>query len=77
VSDRPYASCRFTDAILQQHNKALQGLRIAIVREHMVNSSANHVAISDQVDRELKTELRDLRRDRVPAVVVSGRAAGL
>ena len=36
-----------------------QGLRIAILREHMVKPTQNHEAISDQVDREIKTVLRD------------------
>jgi Asp-tRNA(Asn)/Glu-tRNA(Gln) amidotransferase A subunit family amidase len=58
--------------MLQQDNKALQGLRIAIVREHMVKSTANHVAISDQVDRELKTVLRD----RLGAELVETSASG-
>ena len=34
-------------------------MRIAILREHMVKRTANHVAISDQTDREFKAILRD------------------
>ncbi len=34
-------------------------MRIAILREHMVKPTKNHEAISDQIDREIKTVLRD------------------
>ena len=34
-------------------------MRIAILREHMVKRTPNHEAISDQIDREIKTVLRD------------------
>ena len=34
-------------------------MRIAILREHMVKPTPNHEAISDQIDREIKTVLRD------------------
>ena len=39
--------------------KPLQGMRIAILREHMVKRTPNHEAISDQIDKEIKTVLRD------------------
>ena len=39
--------------------KPLQGLRIGILREHMVKRTPNHEAISDQMDKEIKTVLRD------------------
>jgi len=59
VPDKPYATFVFTDAMLQQNPKPLKGMRIAIVREHMVKSTHNHEAISDQIDKEIKTVLRD------------------
>ena len=34
-------------------------MRIAILREHMVKRTPNHAAISDQIDQEIKTVLRD------------------
>ena len=34
-------------------------MRIAILREHMVKRTLNHEAITDQIDREIKTVLRD------------------
>ena len=37
----------------------LEGMRIAILREHMVKRTHNHEAISDQIDEEIKTVLRD------------------
>jgi Asp-tRNA(Asn)/Glu-tRNA(Gln) amidotransferase A subunit family amidase len=39
--------------------KPLKGMRIAIVREFMVKHTKNDVAISDQIDKELKAVLRD------------------
>ncbi|MDR3416329.1 MAG: amidase [Nevskia sp.] len=59
VPDRPYAGFAFTDDMLKQDPKPLKGLRIAIVREHMVKTTKNHEAISDQIDREIKAVLRD------------------
>jgi Asp-tRNA(Asn)/Glu-tRNA(Gln) amidotransferase A subunit family amidase len=59
VPEKPYASFVITDAMLKQNGKPLKGLRIAIVREHMVKTTHNHEAISDQIDKEIKTILRD------------------
>lgn len=59
VPNKPYASFAFTDAMLQQDGKPLKGMRIAILREHMVKATKNHEAISDQIDSEIKTVLRD------------------
>jgi Asp-tRNA(Asn)/Glu-tRNA(Gln) amidotransferase A subunit family amidase len=59
VPDKPYASFALDDAALEQNAKPLQGIRIAIIREHMVKTTRNHEAISDQVDREIKSVLRD------------------
>jgi amidase len=39
--------------------RPLEGMRVAILREHMVKTTRNHEAISDQIDRELKAVLRD------------------
>ena len=55
VPAKPYASFIVTDA----GAKPLKGLRIAIVREHMVKRTRNHAAISDQTDAEFKKVLRD------------------
>ena len=59
ISDRPYASFVVNDDAPASRPKPLQGMRIAILREYMVKPTPNHVAISDQVDREIKTVLRD------------------
>jgi Asp-tRNA(Asn)/Glu-tRNA(Gln) amidotransferase A subunit family amidase len=40
-------------------DKPLKGVRIAVVREFMVKHTKNDAAISDQVDKEIKTILRD------------------
>ena len=58
VSKAPYASYT-TDAAKTPGGKPLAGLRVGIVREYMVKHSANDVAMSDQVDREIKAVLRD------------------
>ena len=39
--------------------KPLAGMRVALVREFMVKHTKNDAAISDQIDREIKTVLRD------------------
>jgi len=59
VPDKPYASFTVTDNALMKTPKALQGVRIAIIREHMVKKTPNHAAISDQLDKEIKAVLRD------------------
>ncbi|MSP40975.1 MAG: amidase [Deltaproteobacteria bacterium] len=51
ISQRPYASFA--------GQKSLKGMRIGIVREFMVKHGANDAAISDQIDKEIKTILRD------------------
>jgi Asp-tRNA(Asn)/Glu-tRNA(Gln) amidotransferase A subunit family amidase len=56
---QPYASFSLDDTTLASTPKPLGGLRIAILREYMVKPTPNHVTISDQVDREIKTVLRD------------------
>ncbi len=47
------------DAALGSSPKPLKGLRIAILREHMVKRTRNHEAITDQLDQEIKAVLRD------------------
>ena len=51
--------CRGRRDAREQRRSRCRGLRIAILREHMVKPTPNHEAISDQVDREIKTVLRD------------------
>lgn len=58
VPGQPYASFVVSDATVKDA-KPLTGLRIAILREHMVKKTLNHAAISDQIDREIKSVLRD------------------
>lgn len=59
VPDVPYASFIMSDSALVKDAKPLAGMRIGIIREHMVKHTRNHEAISDQIDREIKTVLRD------------------
>jgi Asp-tRNA(Asn)/Glu-tRNA(Gln) amidotransferase A subunit family amidase len=51
IAQKPYAS-------FAEH-KSLAGIRIGIVREFMVKHTPNDAAISDQIDKEIKTILRD------------------
>lgn len=59
VPEQPYASFAVSGEALAKNGKPLQGMRVAILREHMVKKTPNHEAISDQIDREIKTVLRD------------------
>ena len=59
VPEQPYASFIVGDDGVAGAAKPLAGMRIAILREHMVKETANHVAISDRIDNEIKTVLRD------------------
>src|SRR5262245_16683421 len=59
IPERPYASFAMNDKALANVPKMLLGVRIAILREHMVKRTPNHEAISDQIDREIKAVLRD------------------
>ena len=56
---QPYASFARRRRRGARRAKPLQGMRIAILREHMVKRTPNHEAISDQIDQEIKTVLRD------------------
>lgn len=71
VPEQPYSSFIAGDAQLKTEAKPLKGLRIAIVREHMIKKTANHVAISDQIDAEIKR----LLRDQLGAELIEMRAA--
>jgi Asp-tRNA(Asn)/Glu-tRNA(Gln) amidotransferase A subunit family amidase len=55
IPKAPYTSFLVKDA----GNKPLKGMRIGIVREFMVKHTKNDVAISDQIDKEIKAVLRD------------------
>jgi Asp-tRNA(Asn)/Glu-tRNA(Gln) amidotransferase A subunit family amidase len=57
IPKEPYAS--FVVADKDVENKPLKGIRVGIVREFMVKHTKNDVAISDQVDQEIKSVLRD------------------
>jgi Asp-tRNA(Asn)/Glu-tRNA(Gln) amidotransferase A subunit family amidase len=57
IPKEPYASFVIPDAAVKE--KPLQGVRVGIVREFMVKHTKNDVAISDQLDNEIKTVLRD------------------
>jgi Asp-tRNA(Asn)/Glu-tRNA(Gln) amidotransferase A subunit family amidase len=59
ISEEPYASFVLDDQDLKKDNKPLEGMRIALVREHMVKPTLNDVAASDQINNEVKTILRD------------------
>jgi Asp-tRNA(Asn)/Glu-tRNA(Gln) amidotransferase A subunit family amidase len=58
VSEQPYVQHLIRDAAASD-GKPLQGMRIALLREHMVTPTSNHVAISRQIDQEIKKVLRD------------------
>jgi amidase len=58
IPEEPYAS--FVVQKEDVPNKPLAGMRIGVVRELMIKPSKNDVAISDQVDQEIKTYLRDV-----------------
>lgn len=57
VPTEPYSSFLVTDE--QTMSKPLKGVRVAIAREFMVKHTKNDVAISDMIDKEIKTVLRD------------------
>jgi Asp-tRNA(Asn)/Glu-tRNA(Gln) amidotransferase A subunit family amidase len=57
ASKLPYAS--FAAGTAKNGSKPLAGMRIGIVREYMVKHSTNDAAMSDRVNEEIKTILRD------------------
>jgi Asp-tRNA(Asn)/Glu-tRNA(Gln) amidotransferase A subunit family amidase len=59
VPERPYHEFAVTRADLETNPRPLEGVRIAILREHMVKSTPNHVAISDRINQEILTVLHD------------------
>jgi amidase len=59
IPTKPYASFVIDDNDLKENRKPLKRMRIAVVREFMVKHALNDVAISDQVDNEIKQILRD------------------
>jgi Asp-tRNA(Asn)/Glu-tRNA(Gln) amidotransferase A subunit family amidase len=72
ASRDPYASFIVDAASLTGDPKPLAGMRIAILREHMVKETPNHVAISDRMDSEIKRVLRDqLGAELVETVVAA------
>lgn len=72
VPDAPYASFIVDESDLAGGARPLSGMRIAILREHMVKQTKNHAAISDQIDAEIKTVLRD----RLGAEIIETVAVG-
>jgi len=57
IPKEPFASFVVEDKSVK--DKPLKGMRIAVVREFMVKHVKNDEAISDQIDKEIKTVLRD------------------
>jgi amidase len=55
IPKEPYSSYVVPDAAVK--DKPLQGMRVGIIREFMVKHTRNDVAISDQLDKEIKTIL--------------------
>ena len=55
IPEEPFSSF----VVRRRCNKPLQGMRVGVVREFMVKHTKNDVAISDQIDKEIKTILRD------------------
>jgi Asp-tRNA(Asn)/Glu-tRNA(Gln) amidotransferase A subunit family amidase len=58
ISNQPYIQNLVRDLDVNG-DRPLEGMRIAILREHMVTPTANHMAISRQIDQEIKKVLRD------------------
>ena len=59
VSTEPYASFTVSEDPSDGGEESLAGMRIGIVREYMVKHTLNDAPISDQIDNEIKTVLRD------------------
>src|SRR4029079_19639959 len=55
IPKEPYSTFLVKDSA----NQPLKGMRVGVVREFMVKHTKNDVAISDQIDKEIKTVLRD------------------
>jgi Asp-tRNA(Asn)/Glu-tRNA(Gln) amidotransferase A subunit family amidase len=59
IPEEPYTSFLVDEDDLEGDARPLEGMRIAVVREYMVKHSQNDVTISDQLDNEIKSILRD------------------
>jgi Asp-tRNA(Asn)/Glu-tRNA(Gln) amidotransferase A subunit family amidase len=57
IPAEPYSKSVVPDSAV--NDKPLKGMRVAVVREFMVKHTKNDEAISDQLDKEIKTVLRD------------------
>jgi amidase len=57
IPKEPYSSFVVPDSKVK--DKPLKGVRIGVVREFMVKHTKNDTAISDLIDKEIKTVLRD------------------
>jgi Asp-tRNA(Asn)/Glu-tRNA(Gln) amidotransferase A subunit family amidase len=57
VPEDPYSDFLLDNGDVKK--KPLKGMRIALLREHFVTPTENHEAMSDQIDNEAKTILRD------------------
>ena len=67
IPKEPFATYLVSEKDIK--NKPLKGVRVAIAREFMVKHTKNDVAISDQIDKEIKAVLRDtLGADLVESV---------
>jgi amidase len=72
IPESPYSSFIVSAATLEKDPKPLKGVRIALLREHFLKPTPNQEAISDRIDHEVKTVLRD----RLGAELVETIAAG-
>lgn len=59
IPDAPYASFALDEKQLKKTKKPLQGMRIALLREHMITPARNHETITAQIEQEIKSVLRD------------------
>jgi Asp-tRNA(Asn)/Glu-tRNA(Gln) amidotransferase A subunit family amidase len=59
IPDKPYATYVVGDDDLRRKPEFLTGTRVGVVREFMIKPNPNDVAISDQIDQEIKDVLRD------------------
>jgi amidase len=59
IPDSPYSSFIVSRAELEKNPKPLKGVRIALLREHFLKPTPNQETISDRIDQEVKSVLRD------------------
>jgi len=57
IPSQPFAANAVSSDDLRSQPRPLQGLRIGIFREYMLTPTLNHVAISNQIDREIREVL--------------------